>query len=170
MIRILITGPESSGKTTLAQALAQELAGTYHAEYARTYLEQRGGAYEREDLDTMLREQTDQRTRQLGKTNIFDTSALTYYQWSLVKYGKVSHYISEQMAKTRCDFALLCVPDLPWAPDPLRESPDYVERMNLFCTSAGLLLQQQQRFGIIQGTDRLALALQTLQLAKITRA
>lgn len=167
MTSILITGPESSGKTTLAQALAQELSGTYHAEYARVYLEQRGGAYEREELDTMLRRQTDQRTGQLGKTNIFDTGPLTYYQWSLIKYGKVSSYLSEQFAQMRCDFALLCVPDLPWEPDPLRESPDYAERMNLFCTSAGLLLQQQQRFGIIQGTDRLALALQTLQLARI---
>ena len=48
---IVVTGPESSGKTTLAQDLAQELEGLLVPEYSRIYLEQAGLRYGHDDLE-----------------------------------------------------------------------------------------------------------------------
>lgn len=169
MLRILITGPESSGKTTLAKALAAALGGQFHPEYAREYLEERGGKYEWEDLELMLRGQTDQRTNRLVQTNIYDTGPEVYHQWSLVKYGKVAPYINEQITQSAYDFVFLCAPDLPWVSDPLRENPRYADRMALFCTSAGFLLQHSWRFGIIQGENRLQQALNMLKMTRLRR-
>ena len=166
----MITGPESSGKTTLAQALAQELGGIYHAEYAREYLEEREGVYEREDLDLMLAKQLNRFHHCTGTTeeiNVHDTGPETFYLWSQIKYGQISPYIRQQMKQAHFDFTLLCAPDLPWEPDPLREAPQQEDRMHIFCTSAGLLLEENWRFGIVQGQDRLQLALQTLSQASL---
>ena len=50
MMRVVITGPESSGKSVLAGELAAFFGAPLVQEYARTYLEQRQGAYVQDDL------------------------------------------------------------------------------------------------------------------------
>ena len=51
MLRIAITGPESSGKTTLAKNLAKVFSAAYIPEFARQYLQEKGLKYDQWDLD-----------------------------------------------------------------------------------------------------------------------
>lgn len=168
MTRILITGPESSGKTTLAQQLARALGGRFWPEYARAWLMAKDGQYTSSDLDIMLAEQALERQfmlfQQHNKPQIYDTGPETFYTWSLIKYGSVSTFIESQLVAARYDFVFLLAPDLPWQADPLRESPSQEERMRIFCTSAGRIHQLGWRFAIIAGKDRLKQALDVIKL------
>lgn len=169
MIRILITGPESSGKTTLAKQLAEALHGRFWPEYAREWLKARDGQYQQADLDTMLKHQTKMRHAELLKLanipHIFDTGPETFYTWSLIKYGSISPFIESQLANAHYDLVLLLAPDIPWQADPLRESPNLEERMLIFCTSAGRMHQLGWRFAIIAGENRLNMALEIIRKA-----
>jgi NadR type nicotinamide-nucleotide adenylyltransferase len=124
---IVLTGPESSGKTTLARRLA-ELHGTaWVPEYAREYLENLGRPYEESDLLEIARGQLEREERAKAKAEKFlfcDTGMLVLKVWSEVKYGNCHPWILEQLQSGRYDFFLLCAPDIPWEPDPLRENPD----------------------------------------------
>ncbi|MEO0628973.1 MAG: ATP-binding protein [Bacteroidota bacterium] len=169
MTRILITGPESSGKTTLAMQLAEELGGRYWPEYARAWLMAQDGVYTPTDLDIMLGEQEMERQFALFQPynlpQVFDTGPETFYTWSLIKYGSVSPHIKARCLSTYYDLCLLLAPDLPWEEDPLRESPDQEERMLIFRTYAGRMHQWGWRFAIINGDQRLEQAMNVIQAA-----
>ena len=94
MIRIAITGPESSGKTTLCKALAAYYGLGYIPEYARTYLEKTKGKYEQSDLDHIARGQYDNLINAPGDLLICDTDFHVIEVWSAYKYESVSSYIS----------------------------------------------------------------------------
>lgn len=90
-------------------------------EYAREYLEENGPEYKEGDLKSILNGQYDAEDEAHARSNIIicDTDWLTIHIWSMVKYGNTirpprdldeRHYI-------------LCPPDIPWEPDPLRENP-----------------------------------------------
>ncbi|MEO0733668.1 MAG: ATP-binding protein [Bacteroidota bacterium] len=151
---IRITGPESSGKTTLARALAAELNGVYVAEAAREYLNARGGVYTEADLPLIWQAQSaaEDAARSSGAQYIVcDTGPEVIYVWAEVKYGRVPPQVARAVVERRYDMTLLCKPDLPWAPDPLREAPDLAQRAALFQRYAELLPGAT----IISGEDRL---------------
>ena len=133
MLKVVVTGPESSGKTTLAQTLAAHYQAPWVAEYARTYIEQLTQPYQEEDLLTIARGQVQQED-ELAQTNprllICDTSLLVIYIWSHYRYGRCHPWIEKQLAHRSVDHYLLCSPDLPWQPDPQRENPN--DRDKLF--------------------------------------
>ncbi len=151
--RILITGPESSGKSTLAAKLAQEHAGTWVREYARYYLEHlHGRPYQREDLDYILIGQlaAEEAMSRLYPLLYCDTGPEVIYIWSKVKYGKVSSLIEERLRQHSYDEVLLCYPDIPWAPDPLREAPTVNERLRLFDLYEELLVDLGWSFEVVR--------------------
>lgn len=124
---ILITGPESSGKSTLALALSQEINGAYVPEYAREYLDARGGRYGLEDLNKIANGQLDyeEMAGRLSKEWIVcDTSLVNIKIWSMHKYDVVHPGIISRLKDLNYDAVFLCKPDFPWADDPLRENPD----------------------------------------------
>lgn len=133
MLKIVVTGPESSGKTTLAQALAAHYQVPWVAEYARIYVEQLTQPYQEKDLLAIARGQV-QREDEVAQTNprllICDTSLLVIYVWSHYRYGRCHPWIADQLARRPVDLYLLCSPDLPWQPDPQRENP--TDRDELF--------------------------------------
>jgi len=148
MIKIGITGPESSGKTTLAKELATFLNCTYAPEYARSWLSERQGRYQVEDLDTMAKGQV-ACWQSSGPMLICDTDMLVYTIWSQVKFGKVSSTI-EQLAQAHVMNAyLLCRPDIPWEADPLREHPE--QRDELFELYLQTLNEKGLPYCIIEG-------------------
>ncbi|MEM8585554.1 MAG: ATP-binding protein [Bacteroidota bacterium] len=171
MTRILITGPESSGKTTLAIQLAEALGGRYWPEYARAWLMAQDGHYRPRDLDIMLAEQNMERQFAYFQTyqrpQVFDTGPETFYTWSFIKYGSVSSFIEATCRSAQYDICFLLAPDLPWQKDPLRESPSIEERMLIFRTSAGRMYHWDWRFAIISGEDRLEKALNVLKLLDV---
>jgi NadR type nicotinamide-nucleotide adenylyltransferase len=125
VLKVVITGPESTGKTTLAEALAQHFKTGYVAEYARTYLENKQGNYLEGDLLTIARGQISCEDEfQLGGRPLIicDTSLEVLRIWSELKYGKCDPFIKAQALLRRPDLFLLLKPDFPWQPDPLREN------------------------------------------------
>ena len=158
MLTIRVTGPESSGKTTLARRLAWCLDGIYVAEAARSYLHAREGKYAAGDLPAIWEAQRrleDAARAQSASYVICDTGPEVVYVWAEVKYGHVARSVQDAVASRQYDLTLLCAPDLPWAPDPLRETPDRGQRWELFERYRSLLPGAT----IITGRARVAQAL-----------
>jgi NadR type nicotinamide-nucleotide adenylyltransferase len=130
MLRIAITGPESSGKTTLCTALSQHFNTSFIPEYARSYLEETEGEYKQSDLDCIAQGQLKHLTSCENKISICDTDFSVLEIWSQYKYNHVSEVILELVAKDLFDLHILCCPDIPWEEDPLRENPN--SRLQLF--------------------------------------
>ena len=127
MHRIVVTGPESTGKTTLARYLARQTGFPYVPEYAREYLQERNGLYTEADLYNIARGQIDSElflhTNSPQQPLIADTSLLVIKIWSEHKYGRCDPRIPELLRAHPVDLYFLCAPDLPWVADPLRENP-----------------------------------------------
>ena len=166
---ICLTGPESTGKTTLAAALAAELGLPLVAEAARDYLRGRAG-YEREDLLAIADAQLDAEASMLASgapVVLADTDLLVIQVWWEEKYGALDIRISEALQARSARRYLLMQPDIPWAPDPQRESP--FDRQRLYHRYQALLAASEFPFAEIggQGQDRLAAArLQVLRWLK----
>jgi nicotinamide riboside kinase len=73
MLRIAITGPESSGKTTLARALSKVLSAVYIPEFARQYLQEKGLKYDQQDLDEIAKGQLNLILSSQNSINIVDS-------------------------------------------------------------------------------------------------
>ncbi|MFT6355054.1 MAG: nicotinamide riboside kinase, partial [Cryomorphaceae bacterium] len=89
MIRIAITGPESSGKSDLAKALANHFDTVYALEFARDYLEENGSEYSFEDLNEICKGQIAQEEMALAaakKICFFDTDMLVLKIWSNYRF------------------------------------------------------------------------------------
>ncbi len=132
MQKIVLTGPESTGKTTLARALAAALNGVFVPEFARTYLAATDGKYTAADLPKIAAGQAEAEINaRFGESNylICDTSFLVLKVWSEYKYGAVSDLISTFLQEKPADFYLLCGTDIPWEADPLRENPNEREEL-----------------------------------------
>jgi len=124
--RIVITGPESTGKSAIAMHLADKLSLPLAQEYARIYLEEHGPAYDYDLLLKMSRLHKRHQTEQVPVTErlgIFDTDLINFKIWCKVVFGKCHPDIVKSMEAERHHVYLLCYPDLAWEPDPLRENP-----------------------------------------------
>lgn len=160
MVKIVVTGPESSGKTTLVNALSLSLAVPIVQEMARPYLRAKEGAYEEEDLRYIARAQVVEEGRIAAlrpRYLLCDTDLLTIVIWSKEKYGRVHSQIVNSHKANPADIYLLCTPDIPWEPDPLREHPEERERLFQYYSKALVGLNHVVLHGTRQ--DRLAMAL-----------
>jgi NadR type nicotinamide-nucleotide adenylyltransferase len=123
-MKIAIVGPESCGKSTLAQDLADALNAPWIAEYVREYFAQKGSSdYQLSDIIAIAQGQIKAESANKAPILICDTTALVCKIWAEVRYG---HCPAELAALYRPqDYALhlLTRPDIPWEPDPLRENP-----------------------------------------------
>lgn len=125
--RITITGPESTGKSTLSANLATALNTVWVPEYAREYLNQLGRPYEESDLLEIAKGQIRSEDALAKKANnylICDTDLLVIKIWSEHKYGRCHPWILEQLAQRKYVLHILTYIDIPWEEDPLREHPD----------------------------------------------
>lgn len=135
MFKVGIIGPESTGKSTLAQYLATRYEGLFVAEHARVYLEERAHergsayAYTREDVLRIAQYQVEQ-LRELSEQEgvaFFDTELIITKVWLEHKYGECPAFVEEALHQYPMDVYLLCYPDLAWEPDPVRENPNIRE-------------------------------------------
>ena len=164
MIRIAITGPESSGKTTLCQSLSEHFNVDFIPEFARTYLEITDGKYKQPDLDEIAKGQLESITSSQSKINVCDSDFSVLEIWSDYKYGNVSDYIRELVKKNLFDLHILCTPDIPWEEDALRENPD--TRDHLFELYKESLNRHNKNFIIVSGEhkNRIKKSLQFIDL------
>jgi nicotinamide riboside kinase len=116
MIRIAVTGPESTGKTTLARQLARRYGAPWTPEYARYYLRRLNRPYVQDDLLAIARGQLEWEEAK-GRRNpeilFSDTCLLVIKIWSEFKYGNCHPWILEQLRAHTYDLYLLCGVDLP---------------------------------------------------------
>lgn len=150
MKRIAITGPESSGKTTLAKLLGEKLNGTVFPEYARSYLENLNREYTKEDLDEICNGHRNQFTQSESEIQIVDTDFIVLKIWSEVRFGSVSKLISEAVDTNQFDLHILCTPDIPWEYDPQREHPN--QREELFQLYRMEFISSQKKFIEVSGS------------------
>jgi len=149
---IVLTGPESTGKSNLASYISRAKDLPLLEEQSRIYLDQNGLEYAREDLDHIANLHMD-KERELSKleqTILLDTDILTLYIWSKFVYGDVSEKIMkavESMDKSR--YYLLCQPDIPWVSDPQRNNPN--NRFELFEAYKNLIEELDYLYKVISG-------------------
>ncbi|MBW7937143.1 MAG: ATP-binding protein, partial [Flavobacteriales bacterium] len=100
-IRIAITGPECTGKTTLAQLLATHFNGLWVPEFSRSYLSSLGRKYTYEDLALMAKEQLNQEKKiwdeAKNKPVFSDTEMLVFYIWSMYRFDKCDQFIVQRI-------------------------------------------------------------------------
>lgn len=135
VIKVSITGPESSGKSELAAYLARQFQTSFAPEYAREYLEPRNGEYDYDDLIEICEGQIANEEKASETANgivFFDTDMLVLKIWSRYRFNRVPRNVTLAIEQRQYHAVLLCKPDLPWTPDPLREIPDENERNFLF--------------------------------------
>ncbi len=164
MKRIVIIGPESTGKTTLTKGLAAHFQVPWVKEYAREYLQNLDRTYREEDLLIIAKKQLEREVDSpRDRWLLCDTDLRVIKIWSLIKYGRVDPWIVKSIAQQTCDLYLLCDIDLPWRPDPQREHPQQLDM--LFSWYIKELKREQQPFELISGSgpDRLKLAIDVLE-------
>ena len=153
---VCLTGPESTGKTTLSQALARRFGVPWLAEYAREHLTTRpagASGYDRDSVASIGREQWRRECDLLLRTEspvVLDTDLSVIFVWWQEKYGSVPDWIDGAWAGQAPRLYLLCRPDIGWRPDPLRESPHDLDR--LFDVYRDLLTERGLRFVEVNGT------------------
>ncbi|MBM3169671.1 MAG: ATP-binding protein [Bacteroidetes bacterium] len=152
--RILILGPESSGKSTLAEALAQHFQEPWVPEVARQYLQDLNRPYDFEDLLHLGKQQMRLEDEQASKAKSYlfcDTDLRVIQIWSLHRFGKIDPWVQEELGRRTYDLILLCAPDLPWQADPLREHPLPEHREGFFEQYLQLAKESGISYRIISG-------------------
>ncbi|MGB5006354.1 MAG: ATP-binding protein, partial [Ferruginibacter sp.] len=151
--KVVILGPESTGKSTLCKQLAVHYNTVWVEEYAREYLLQNGTSYTFENLLDIAKGQVnseqsafDKATAdelavdswQLAETGVsdqpvfIDTNMYVMKVWCEFVFDKCHHWILNRIAEREYDLYLFCNIDLPWVKDELREYPDLLSRQKLY--------------------------------------
>lgn len=150
---VSISGPESSGKTTLAIELARHLGCAYLPEIARFYLKDRV-EYRFEDVEEIAQLQLEavQRAKVSGHSDflVLDSDHVVLEVWFLEKFNRLPSAWEAYKAAWEIDLHVLCRPDIPWEPDPLRENP--FDRDRLFDRYHELLVRSDAHFTTAEGT------------------
>lgn len=133
MNKIVITGSESSGKSTLSQRLALHYQIPFVREMARDYLKKFGLAYTFNDLEKIARCQVSEEQNIADNHPSFllcDTDLLTIKIWSEFRFNKCAPYITKLLENSLPNLYLLCAADLPWQDDPMRENKENREEIH----------------------------------------
>lgn len=150
---IVVTGPESTGKSVLSKALSQTLDLPLQPEIARYEIEILNRPYTAVDVQKMAMQHYQMEQEILeNKRTVFDTDLTVYQIWLSYKYGSAPDWITTYLKRNApSKNYLLLYPDLPWQPDPLREAPVLETRMELFELYKKLLDTIQASYGIVKG-------------------
>jgi len=153
MKRIVIIGPESTGKSTLCQQLAERYNTVWCPEYAREYLLKNGMNYTDEDLAAIAvgHIELQKKSEAEARNNIYfiDTDMYVMKVWYEVAFSKCPSWILKAIARTD----LLCNTDLPWEKDELREYPDLAFRQKLFKMYKDIMINSGVQWAEISGTN-----------------
>lgn len=156
-IRIVLFGPESTGKTTLAQQLAEHYNTVWVEEYMREYLQEKWNEEKEvckpEDLLPIARGQMAKENNYIKKANsvlICDTNLLELKVYSEVYYdGYCEPEIDRYAVENFYDLYFLTYIDTPWMPDDLRDKPN--DRQNMFTIFERSLQQHKKPYVVLKG-------------------
>lgn len=176
--KVVVIGPESTGKSTLCEQLAQHYDSMWCPEFAREYLLTNGTHYTYDDLLTiakgqlaledeyaaMLNSQCSTNNEQLSKAVsshspftihhsplFIDTDMYVMKVWCEFVFEKCHRFILDKIVERKYDLYLLCNTDLPWTKDELREYPDIGSRQKLYQIYKDILINQSVPWAEISG-------------------
>jgi NadR type nicotinamide-nucleotide adenylyltransferase len=156
--KIVIIGPESAGKSTLCEQLAQHYQTEWCPEFAREYLLTNGKEYDYDDLLTIARGQLAMEDEYAAmahhtKPLFIDTDMYVMKVWCEFVFGKCHRFILDQIVQRKYDLYLLCNVDLPWVKNELREYPDLKTREQLYHIYKDILFNQPVVWAEISGDN-----------------
>jgi nicotinamide riboside kinase len=164
--KIVIIGPESTGKSSLCQQLASHYSTQWVREFAREYLLANGTDYNFENLLTIAKGQVELEEREVNSLMQFlsspasektynkdysltsalplfiDTDMYVLKVWCEFVFDKCHLWILDEVVKRQYDLYLLCNVDLPWVKDELREYPDLENRERLYRHYKDIMVNQ----------------------------
>lgn len=177
--KIAIIGPESTGKSTLCEQLAEYYKTLWCPEFAREYLLKNGINYAYEDLLTIAKgqlaleystiAQLQTANHQPSTTNhqlfFIDTDLYVMKVWCEYVFNKCHQFILNEIAQRKYDLYLFCNIDLPWIKDELREYPDEAPRKELYHIYKDILINQKTPWVEISGSyeERLSKAIAAVE-------
>jgi len=152
---VVLTGPESAGKSTLCTALAERFAAPVVREYVREYMEDLGRDTCLSDITPIARVQwqREQAARALQPPLLLlDTHLLSNHQWSMALFNRSPAWIARQLTRQRYDAVFLLSPEgLPWQADGLRCQPDVAQRWAFHSALEQWLSTHQQPMVHVEG-------------------
>ena len=151
--QFVITGPESTGKSTLTKMLAQEYNTSWVKEYARDYLGKLNSDYTFEDVIEMAKIQLQKEQEAILQNELLflDTDLTVFQVWIKEKYNIEIDWINTHLTQAQNKTYLLCDIDIPWEEDKLREHPKKEDRERLFNNYVELLEKYKLPYYIISG-------------------
>jgi NadR type nicotinamide-nucleotide adenylyltransferase len=128
LFRVVVTGSECTGKTTLAAFLAERYRTAWSPEFARSYLDAKGAPLDATDVEPIARGQIageDEAARRSRRLAVKDTDLVSTVVYSRHYYGSCPEWVERAARERLGDLYLLLVPDVPWVADGLqRDRPD----------------------------------------------
>ncbi|CAN5494764.1 hypothetical protein BH09GEM1_BH09GEM1_11470 [soil metagenome] len=154
--RICVTGPECTGKTTLAHRLATHFGGEHVPEAARLYAERNNRELWATDVELIAAEHiamADDATRRVidrgGGTLVLDTDLVSTIVYGKDYYGFTSIWIEDEERRRRANLYLLCDTDVAWVSDGIRDRPE--SRSEMFRLFADALAIRHAHVVVVRG-------------------
>jgi len=171
--KIVVIGPESTGKSTLCEELARHYHTEWVPEYAREFLITNGHEYTYEKLLTIAKGQIaleEKISSQLSARHspftihhspllFIDTDMYVMKVWNEFVFAKCHQWIIDQIVERNYDLYLLCNTDLPWVKDELREYPNLETREKLFHIYKDIMINQKTPWVEIKGIHEMRMQL-----------
>jgi len=155
--KIVIIGPESTGKSTITESLARHFHTAFVPEFARSYLDGLYRPYKYADLLEIATGQIaleEEKSKSAQNGVLFcDTDLNVLKVWSEHKYGTCDPWIIEQIASRHYDLYLLTGIDMPWMPDPQREHPHPEMRAYFFSIYQEIVAQSNCPWRLLEGSE-----------------
>ena len=161
LIKVAVIGPESTGKSTLCELLAQYYNTQWCPEFAREFLLTHGTDYSYDDLLYIAKGQLAMEDEYIQSTVdgpqstdnspfithhspllFIDTEMYVMKVWCEFVFGKCHRWVLDQIIERKYDLYLLCNTDLPWVKDELREYPDLKTRDQLYHIYKDIMINQ----------------------------
>jgi NadR type nicotinamide-nucleotide adenylyltransferase len=180
-LKVVVIGPESTGKSTLCTQLAEYFDTVWCPEFAREYLLKNGMQYTYDDLLVIAKGQLEKEDAYLNEVLqhakatsgsffkrpllFIDTDMYVMKVWCEFVFGSCHQWILEQIVDRKYDLYLLCNVDLPWQKDELREYPDLATREQLYHMYKDIMVNQSVQWADISGNyeERFAIAVSAVK-------
>ncbi len=174
--KVVIIGPESTGKSSLCEELSLHFKTAWVKEYAREYLLENGTDYAFENLLDIAKGQISAEEKETENfickqeettavvPLFMDTDMYVMKVWCEFVFGKCHPWILNQVVNRKYDLYLLCNTDVPWVKDELREYPDLETREKLYHHYKDIMINQQVPWVDIRGSyaERLQTAIKAV--------